>query len=381
MLRKILLILFLFIGANQLVLGQNKIKELFEQKYQVSLIMPFCSRQILDDPKAKNAPIGNACRQYYEGFSIAMDSFKKADIPIEVRVYDTKRDTNVFMKILAKKEVLNSDLIIGPVLKEGNEMMVDFCNKNNKYHVSPFLTLTKSKIENPYLISAYPDLSYYGDFILENIKNKGDENANVLVVVGKESNDKILANRILALKSKYPNFTIKSIDVSKYTELKDQYKITRSNHIVVACENEFSVGTTLKYLNDSNHFINIQVYGTRKWLEFNTLNIGLCEAAKVKLISPYFFDFKGPNCTFFIEKYRERFFADPQEYAVIGYEQGLYFLNILMKNHGNLSAITKEPMNRPLTNNYLFKIKPEGKSIQNSILNILYFENGELKRE
>lgn len=380
MLRKIFLILFLFSGTHQLVLGQNKIRDLFEQKYQVSLIMPFCSRQILDDPKAKNAAIGNACRQYYEGFSIAMDSFKKADIPIEVRVYDTKRDSNVFLKILAKKEVLNSDLIIGPVLKEGNEMMLDFCNKNNKYHVSPFLTLTKSKIDNPYLISAYPDLSYYGDFILENIKSKGDDNANVLVVVGKESNDKVLANRILALKSKYPNYTIKSIDISKYTDLKDQYKLTKPNHIVVASENEFLVGTTLKYLNDSNQFLNIQVYGTRKWLEFKTLNIDLCEQLKVKLISPYYFDYNAPNCLIFLEKYRERYYSDPQEYAVIGYEQGLYFLNILMNNHGNLSAITKEPMNRPLTNNYLFKIKPDVKSIQNSNLNILYFENGELKR-
>jgi hypothetical protein len=381
MLRKIFIILFLLNGTHQLVLGQNKLSDLFEQKYQVSLIMPFCSRQILDDPKAKNAAIGNACRQYYEGFSIAMDSFKQADIPIEVRVYDTKRDSNAFMKILAKKEVLNSDLIIGPVLKEGNDRIVDFCNKNNKYHVSPFLTLTKSKIDNPFLISAYPDLSYYGDFILENIKNKGDDNANVMVVVGKESNDKVLANRILALKSKYPNYTIKSIDISKYTELKDQYKLTKPNHIVIASENEFLVGTTLKYLNDSNQFLNIQVYGTRKWLEFNTLNIGLCQQVKVKIISPYYFDYKNSNCTFFVEKYRERFYADPQEYAVIGYEQGVYFLSILMKEHGSLSTITKQDLNRPLTNDYLFKNKPDGKSIQNSKLNILYFENGELKRE
>jgi hypothetical protein len=150
---------------------------------------------------------------------------------------------------------------------------------------------------------------------------------------------------------------------------------------VVASENEFLVGTTLKYLNDSNQFLNIQVYGTRKWLEFKTLQIGLCEQIKVRIISPYFFDFKDPNCTFFIEKYRERFFADPQEYAVIGYEQGVYFLNVLIKEHGNLSSITKQDLIRPLTNNYQFKNKPEGKSIQNSILNIMYFENGELKRE
>lgn len=381
MLRKIFVFLVLVSISCNFVLGQNIIKDFFEKKYEVSLIMPFCSKQILDDPKTKNAAIGNACRQYYEGFLMALDSFKYADIPIEIRVYDTKRDSIVFSKILAKKEVVKADLIIGPVLKEGNNMMVDFCAKNNKYHVSPFLTLTKSKIDNPFLISAYPDLSYYGDFILENIKIIGDENANIIVVVGKESHDKVLANRILSLKKTYPNFTIKSIEISKYTDLKDQYKLTKPNHIVIASENEFLVGTTLKYLNDSNQFLNLNIYGTRKWVDFKTLNIGLYEQLNVKIISPFFVNFKEPPSLLFNEKYRERYFTDPEEYAVIGYEQGLYFLSVLIKNNGNLSAIISEPINKPLSNSYLYRLKPDGGSIQNSNLNILYFENGELKRK
>jgi hypothetical protein len=360
--------------------SQTSLKEMLEQKYQVALVMPFCSEQLLQDSKHKNASIGNACRKYFEGFTLSLDSFKNLDIPIEVKVYDTKRDSLTFKKIIDKKEVVNSDLIIGPVLKEGNEMMLDYCKKTKKHHVSPFLTLTKSRIENPYLISVYPDLPYYGDFILEDIKNSGSEYANIIVLSGKESNDKILANRIMALKLKYPGYTFKLLDINKYTEIKDHYKFARPNHIVISSESEFMVGSTLKLLSDTNQFIDVQVYGVRKWLEFKAPNIPQMELLKVKIITPYYMDYNDANCKLFIERYRERYFTEPDEYAVAGYEQGLYFLSVLIKNHGNLADVVKEEKNKPLSNNYLFRQKPEGKSIQNSNLNVLYFEDGKLKR-
>ncbi|MDZ4668515.1 MAG: hypothetical protein SGJ00_11630 [bacterium] len=375
------LILFIAIlVAGKSVQAQNGLKDLLNPKYQVSLIMPFCSEQLLQNPKHKNAAISNACRKYYEGFLLALDSFSTTDLPIEVRVYDTKRDSLTLKKILDKKDVLNSDLIIGPVLKEGNDMMVDYCKKSKIYHVSPVFTLTKSKIDNPYLISVYPDLSYYGDFILEDIKSNGETNANIMVLAGKEGNDKILANRIMDLKEKYPGYTFKSIEIGKYMELKDYYKFARPNHVIISSESEFMVGSALKMLSDTNQFMDIQVYGLRKWLEFKAPNIRQLEQLKVKIISPYYLDYTNEKCKLFIEKYRERFFTEPDEYAVTGYEQGIYFLSILIKNHGNLSDLRKEPKNQPLSNVYEFKQKIDGKGIQNNAINILFFEDGRLQR-
>jgi hypothetical protein len=374
-----------FLFGFLLILGlvaksQTSLKDLLEQKYQVALIMPFCSEQLLQDSKHKNASIGQACRKYFEGFTLSLDSFSSTEIPLEIKVYDTKRDSLTFKKIIEKKEVLNSDLIIGPVLKEGNEMMLEYCKKYKKYHVSPFLTLTKSKIENPYLISVYPDLTYYGDFILEDIKGSGSEFANIIVLTGKETNDKILSNRIMSLKAKYPGYTFKALDINKYIEIKDHYKFARPNHIVISSESEFMVGSALKLLSDTNQFIDVQVYGVRKWLEFKAPNIPQFEQLKVKIISPYYMDYADANCKLFIEKYRERYFTEPDEYAVAGYEQGVYFLSELIKNHGNLEDLPKEDKNKPLSNYYWFKPKSDGKSIQNSMLNVLYFEEGKLKR-
>jgi hypothetical protein len=267
------------------------------------------------------------------------------------------------------------------VLKEGNELMVDYCKKNKRYHVSPFLTLTKSTINNPYLISVYPDLNYYADFILEDIEKSKKESVNIFVAFGKESNDKIISSRISALKTKYPQFVFKQIEISKISEFSKNYNSLKTNFFILASENEFAVGSALKNLSDTTRFTNVQVYGFRKWLEFKAPNITLLEKLNVKIISPHFFDYYAASNKSFIGAYRERFHTDPEEYAIAGFEQGLFFLQTMVQVKGNMKEITKLDKLQPLSNKYLIRQKEGSKSLQNAALNVLFFEEGRLKRK
>ena len=374
----------ILLGAFQVVWAQTSKKsnsiDSTGEKFQVALIMPFCSADVLENPKHKNASISNACRNFYEGFLLALDSFKTNETPIFIKVYDTKRDSLTFAKILNKKEVLNADLIIGPVLKEGNELMVEYCKKYKKYHVSPFLTLTKSTINNPYLISVYPDLNYYADYILEDIKVNTQQSAIVYVASGKESNDKIVSARVTALKSKFPLLTVKQIEINKISDISKTYDPQKNNFFILASENEYAVGSALKKLSDTLSFTNVKVYGFRKWLDFKTPNIHLLEKLNVKIISPFYFDYYADANKKFIAAYRDKFFTDPEEYAVAGFEQGLFFIRSLVQNKGNMKDILKQDSVQPLSNRYKIRQKDASKSLQNEQLNILYFEEGKLKR-
>ena len=351
-----------------------------QQDLHIALIMPFCSADILENPKHKNAAISLACRSYYEGFLLALDSFKTVEKGISIEVLDTKRDSLTFAKILNKKEVLQADLIIGPVLKEGNEMMLDYCKRNKKYHISPFLTLTKSTINNPYLISVYPDLSYYADFVLENIKQNNVGGANVYVAYGKETNDKVINSRISVIKSRYPELQIKQLDISKINEISKVYNPQKNNYFIIASENEYAVGTALRSLSDTLNFTNLKVFGFRKWLEFKSPNIHLLEQLNVQLISPFFFDYSDDRNKKFVIHYREKYYTEPEEYAIAGYEQGLFFIQSLLSNPGNMKEIINQKWVQPLSNRYQIRQKDNSKSLQNDQLNVLYFQDGKLKR-
>jgi hypothetical protein len=351
-----------------------------KKELHISLIMPFCSADILENTKHKNAAISEACRNYYEGFLLALDSFKTTETPISIEVLDTKRDSLTFSKLSAKKEVVNSDLIIGPVLKEGNEMMLDYCKKYKKYHVSPFLTLTKSAINNPYLISVYPDLSYYADFILETIKQNNKEGAHVFVAYGKETNDKVINARISSIKTRYPQLIIKQLDISKINDFSKAFDPQKKNYFILASENEYAVGSALRNLSDTLHFTNFEVYGFRKWLEFKSPNIHLLERLNVKLISPFYFDYSEERNKIFVSNYREKYHTEPGEYAIAGFEQGLFFIRSLILQQGNMKDIINQNSKQHLSNRYQIRQKDNSKSLQNDQLNILFFQDGKLNR-
>ncbi len=349
-------------------------------KYVISVVMPFCSKQIQADPNSKNAALGSASRQYYEGFKMALDSFNKSEVPIEVRVFDSQSDTNVFRQIVAKKEFQESNLVFGPVSVQNNVRLKEFCEKYKVYDISPFLTLSKTVTDNPYKISAYPDLKYYGDFILNQIKSAGWNDANVVVLTGKESNEKIIGARMLAIKNNYSGFSIKTLDISKYAEYRTLYKLDRPNHIIIDSDNEFLVSTVIKHLSDTNQFTDLYVYGSKNWFDFKIFNLPAWQQLNLNVVTPVFIDYDDPKVKNFIERYRERYFTEPSEFAINGFEQCTFFIGYFVANKGNMEKITEMNKIKPLSNWFKIDKKVEAMGYQNNRLNILYFEDNKLKR-
>lgn len=352
------------------------------EKIQVGLILPFSAKEVYENPKHKNAGISEACRQYFEGFSLAIDSLRKLGIATELLVFDTKLDTLTFKRILEKKEVQNCDLVFGPVMAGGTLMMKEFAQKNQMFHISPLMTLTKTSINDPFLISSYPDLKFYANFILESIKNQDSlQHINLVVITDKKSNDIILSKQFLALKPKYKNFSIKTLDISKYLEYRNFYEMGEQNHVVIASENEFLVNSIVRHLSDSSQFLNLQSWTTRKVFEFNAVNLSQWQSIRLNVISPFYIDYADSTVRSFVEKYRERYFTEPSEYAVNGYEQAVFFISAYQELHGELKKMNEIKPRKVLSNYFEVKVKDGLLSQQNIGLNQLFIENGELRRK
>ncbi len=364
-----------------LLLLTTQIKAQTDSNYiEISLILPFSAKSVYENPKDKNAGVSEACRQYFEGFTLAIDSLEKAGIPVSLSVYDTRLDTFFFKKILEKKEVQNSDLVFGPVMPNGTQMMKDFAQKNQVFHISPLMTLTKTSINDSFLISAYPDLRYYANFILEAIKKQDSMHANIVVLSDKKTNDIIFSKQFSTLKSKYKSFTIKNLDIAKYLDYSLHYKLGAQNHVVIACENEFLVNNVIKHLGDSTQFLNINCWTTRKILEFKAINLSQWEAIHLNIITPFFIDYSDTLVRAFSEKYRERYYTEPSEFAVNGFEQAVYFISAYHELHGDFSKLKELKPRRALSNYFEVKPKEELLSQQNVGLNQLIIEGHEIRQ-
>ncbi|MCF8429546.1 MAG: hypothetical protein K9G64_05385 [Bacteroidia bacterium] len=339
---------------------------------KIALLMSFCAEEINQNPNHKNADLGNACRAYYQGMLIAADSLKNAGFNIEITVFDTKKDTAKFKKVLNSDAVQNADFIIGPVIKEGQLMMQNFKNKNNAFHLSPLFTFTKTKINDERVISAYPDLTYYADYFVNHL-NKTSSFGNIIVLTGKDASDKSLANYLKQIvKPEYP-FKVKLVDLSKVTDIYKKLSTESDNYIFVASDDENQINAALKIIADTSNTFKMNTFCLRKILDFNIINTEYWLRSNLHIISPFYVDYKDLLTKKFIETYRIYYETEPNEYAFVGYDQFIMTVLTYAQTNGSFKNLDKITAHTLLANSYLLKEKNNAVGLQNFYLHILKY--------
>lgn len=361
---KIVFIILICISTKLIAQSKEPIK--------IALLMPFCAKNINQNANHKNADLGNACREYYQGLLIAADSLKNAGNNIEITVFDTERDTVKFKKILQNDAVLNADLIIGPVVKEGQIMMQNYKNKKNAYHLSPLFTFTKTKINDPKSISAYPDLNYYAEYLV-NYLNKIDATGNLIVVYGKDASDKMLSNYLKQIVKPEMDLNLKQADINKPNDVLLQFDRIKNNYVFLACDDESQINSILKTIADTNNNFKETTFGLRKIIDFKDLNLEDWEATNLHIITPFYINYNDSLTKKFITTYRNYHETEPNEYAFVGYDQFIMTVSSYIQTKGTFSKLNELKPFDLLANKYLLKEKTDLPGIQNSFLHILKY--------
>jgi ABC-type branched-subunit amino acid transport system substrate-binding protein len=367
---KTLLIILFFISIKLIAQSKDQIK--------IALLMPFCAKNINQNPNHKNLDLGTACREYYQGLLIAADSLKNAGINIEITVFDTERDTIKFKKILQNDAVLNADLIIGPVIKEGQIMMQNYKNKKNAYHLSPLFTFTKTKINDAKSISAYPDLNYYAEYLV-NYLNKIAETGNLIVVYGKDASDRMLSNYLKQIVKPEMDLNLKQADITKPNDVLLQFDRIKNNYVFLACDDESQVNSILKTIADTNNNFKKITFGLRKIIDFKDLNLEDWEATNLHIITPFYINYNDSLTKKFITTYRNYHETEPNEYAFVGYDQFIMTVSSYIQTKGTFTKLNELKPFDLLANKYLLKEKTALPGIQNSFLHILKYTPQGLK--
>jgi hypothetical protein len=336
---------------------------------KVVLLMPFCSKLTLDNPTNSNIQLSNLSREYYQGALIALDSIEQLRIRMNFTVLDTENDSNTMVGLLKKGAIRDCDLIIGPVLQDGNRLVSNFVKEKNILHVSPLMTLSKSKYNDPNLISPNPNLSLYPKFIYQKIKETSEKDAGtILIVSDKSALDKTVTSAFRQLQLQQKNIRIKIVDYTASLDLQAFIVSGQMNHIVVPTSSESVVNKVMKNIKDTAVLSHITFYGFPQWLEFKNPDYPTWEKANVRIATPFFVDYKRAEVQQFITTYRQRFFTEPTEAAYKGFDQTLYLCKSL--NESGLKMMQKaddEPVSM-LGTTFNFKKQEDKSGYQNTFI-------------
>lgn len=335
-----------------------------KEVYRVGVMLPFMAENL-------STTKGNKGNQFildiYQGISEAVKELNKDQEQIQLYAYDTQQDSAETAKILASGDLMEMDLIIGPLYPNPAKLVREYSAENRINMVNPLSTNSVTIGANPYSFlmksTAETRARVAAKYAIQNFDNK-----NATIFYGDKEQDSLFAYAYKSL-LEADSFNITWIAASRspmasteilrsLTEvfetdtIKDKNKVNISNtikvrvgeedslilsrdtlgHIMVASSDNLLVSNVLSAVDTRRD--SIPIIGFDDWLEMNQISFPQLQRMKVVMIGQNYFDFSSPEVAEFKEKYRESYNKLPSQFSYDGYETMRYFGQKLVE-YGN----------------------------------------------
>ena len=157
--------------------------------YSVSVLFPFVVNTL--EPTV-NRKRNQFVLDLYEGMKLAADTLAKQGIKISLRAYDTERSPDKIKTILATNELKNTDLIVGPLFQEENDLVQEFSSANQINVINPISNNSDLIKKNYYGFLFQPSYEVIGERAAQFLINR-DSTKKCMVFYGETKRDSAMA--------------------------------------------------------------------------------------------------------------------------------------------------------------------------------------------
>lgn len=277
--------------------------------------------------------------QFYEGVLVAVDSMQKAGMNVRLNVYDTQQNPDSIRDIIYDEKFLKTDLIIGPVYPNVQREVSEIASKMRIPIVSPLAPESAGLQSNPYLFQVNPSHNYLAMKTAELVAEEYF-NSNFIVFETGNSNDDIGEKVVEITKEKLyqsgyweqsygVDFNIYDFDEEGPFGFRRILSHTKENVVIVPSLNEGDVSVALSNINNLADDYSITLIGFDRYEQFNSIDLEFYFNLKLHYIDPYWINYDDPATIEFIEKFKNNFHTEPNNFGIQGYDVAFYFLNAL----------------------------------------------------
>ena len=346
----------------------------------ISLLLPFGLDHIGPGSSYTAISLKKAriAADYYRGFKLALDSLTFYGYNYKLLVIDSRDSPAQAHSLAYSQQIRTSDLIVGPIFPDDMKAFAAVLTSARKPIVSPLSPEPPSTFKNQNLVVVNPPLEYHAwrtaQYINDRIKpqkvfilQSGYSADNNYIIPFKKAIDSLSGRRIKVV-------TI-TIVRGQLNPLIAQLSKTKQNVFVVPSTDEAFLGVTLHSLDTLAKTYPVTLFGHPSWAHYSFLNIQRLQRLKTHITSADNVDYKSARTATFIRNYRNTWHTDPTAYAVKGFDEGLYFGQLLGTD--GLKNITQKDFTG-LHNNFHFE-KKTGMGWVNTHVSLLLYSNFELK--
>lgn len=347
----------------------------------ISMILPFgldhMNANSFTDATLKQAIMA---LDYYQGFKLALDSLTAQGYNYKLQVYDS-RDVPAYAHSLANNpQIRASDLIVGPVFPDDIKAFTAVLTAPRNPIVSPLSPSEPTVFKNQNLVTVIPPLDCHAWAAAEYVNNTLKPKKIFILKSGYSEDN----NYIIPFKKGIDSLSKRRIIVNQLTVVRGrltaiipQLTTTGPNIFVVPSTNQAFLSVTLKTLDSLADYYPITLIGHPSWEKFTFLNADLLERLNTHITISDKINYKATATINFLRSYRKIYHVEASEFAIKGFDEGMYFGGLLGANGGGLKNLNKNNYTG-LHNSFHFINKP-GLGWVNTHVTIYQYANFELK--
>lgn len=331
-------------------------KTFHKDRYSVSVLFPFMLETLDSKPGKKRNQI---VLDFYEGIKLAVDSLNQRGPQINLRAYDTDKGLDHLKRLLQTEELTNTDLVIGPLYPEENDIVQEFSLNNQVNVVNPFSNNTDLIGVNPYAYLFQPSSETIGKKAAEYVAEHARKNV-CMVFFGSSRKDSVLAASFIEKGNELGLQVVASQRVFKKDEALDIITILatptefeevvdqRGGRTSIKYASEFtlkkdSIGSIFVATDDPLIYTKVisavetrgdslLVVGSENWIDETAVAFEKYQSLGVVFSAPNFVSSDSPRRRAFTGKYLEKYGRVPSRLSLLGYEMMLLFGNQLETN-------------------------------------------------
>lgn len=346
----------------------------------IALLLPFSLDPVGSVISTQNQIKTNIAVDFYEGFRLALDSLTNNGQSYKLTVLDTRDEETQAQNLALNPAVRKSDLIVGPVFPAGVQAFSARISVLHKPVVSPLSAASPATYNNPSLITLTPPLEFHAMRVAQYIK----ENINPKVVYVLRSGFSEENKYILPFKKTLDSLSKKRIKIVDVTITKGDFTVllptlskTSENVFVIPSTQRSFLRVTLDAMDKLSDTYPVQLFGHPSWSKASYLRPELLEKMHTFITSAYQVNFKSANVISFIKSFHKTYHAEPTEYAIKGFDTGLYFGKILADPSADFNHFQNTPVDA-LHNRFEF-VQKKGYGWINRYVELLQYEDYSLK--
>jgi len=353
--------------------GSDTIEFEVKERYKIAVFLPF----YLEHGKGYSKYVSDVSTQFYMGMTMAIDTLQAMGMNADIHYYDTKRDSATVLKALNSPEFANTDLVIGPFFANIQKLIAEHCKQNAIRMVVPVGCETSMMEGNRLVYAAIPSditlMRRLGEYVANN--HSGDR---VILVKPKKEEDMPLYNSFrYAYNNAETEVPKAALNETNQESVKNLMTTKADNIIIMPTNNRYHADKFVSTVSRSDFRARkngIYIYGTKDWVDFESINNDFKNRYNFRYASSTFRDYYTDLMVEVNRKFREHYSTDMGKFAVQGYDILLemcshFFLDEaqvnLLANDFDLQQISPSD---GFENNHIFVIEQEDYELVNTEL-------------